>query len=148
MSFTKNTYLNPAVCSFQIVNINDVAGITVGSTASHRTVTFKSGKAWSPVYATSGTIKYADTPKKVGAGDYFEHRLVSYFPGNDIANLSDFDNIGNQRFLVRMVFTNGVSYIFGDMLNPAGISKLFETEKGGNTITCYCDSVDKAFILT
>lgn len=148
MTFTKNTYLNPAVCSFQIVNIIDVASITVGSTSSHRTVTMKSGKAWSPVYATSGTIKYADTPKKVGAGDYFEHRLSSYFPGADAANLSDFDNIGNIRFLIRMILTDGTSRIFGDLLNPAGISKIFETEKGGNTISCYCDSVDQAFILT
>jgi len=148
MTFAKNTYLNPAICGFQIANINDVASITIGSTSFHRVVTFKSGKTWSTVYATSGSIKYTDIPKQTGSGPYYEHRLSSFFPGDDAANLTDFDNIENKRFLIKMNLTDGTYKILGDLINPVQIIKSFDSEKGGNIISCNNDSIYRAFILT
>ena len=147
MSFEKNSNLIPTICSIQFANVNDVSSITVGTTFFNRVVTFKQGKTWTSIYNTPGKNQYVATPKKTNAGTYFEHRLSSFFPGDDAVNLSDFDNFENKRFVIRMNYTNGESRIFGDLINGAEISQNFETEKGGNTLSYYCDSVNKAFIL-
>lgn len=147
MALTKNTNLIPAVCSIQIASISDIASITDSSTAYKKTVTFKQGKTWTDVYHTPGSMKFEEPKGLSNAGPYYKQKAEGFFPGDDAANLTDFNNIDNKRFVVKLTFNNGISKIIGDLNNPAIISIDFATNKGGSAMLYTCDSIYKAFMV-
>lgn len=147
MSIAKNQHLAPEICSVYFEDIKGVSSIIDGADKYHKVVTFKSGYAWKQIYLSPGTIKFEEPEKKTNAGTIFEQKLTGFFPGDDVANYTDFDNYSNKRYIVKLVYNNGTIKVFGCIFNPVTMQKDDSTTKGGSIITLYRNAIDKAYLM-
>lgn len=148
MTIDKNTHLVPKICSIYFENIKGVNTISDGTDKYHKSVSFKTGFAWNKIYFTPGTAQFEEPEANTAAGTAFNQKLSLSFPGDDITNYAAFDNSHAKRYIVKMIFDNGTSKIFGDIFNPVLMKKDDSTSKGGSAITFYRSGTDKAYILS
>lgn len=142
----KSNYLNPTVCAVFCAFVGDISAVSYVS-KFYRSVVFSSGKDWKGVYFTPTKARFAEPPARNTAGVIYAQRLVLPFPGDDESILTSFDNWENQRFIVKVVFSNGTSKLIGSKTNPATFLMDFSTESGGSQITFQCDSQSRAYLL-
>lgn len=147
MKHEKNSNLTPIICKVEYAFLSDVIGINIGSPATYRQVQFIPHKSWNEIYNTPGRVSYEEPSVKSSAGTLFEQKLELFYPGDDVKDLSEFDNYEEQRFIVKFTYSNGVSKLLGGKTSPCRFEKNLSTSESGSTITFYKNSVSRAFVL-
>ena len=108
MKHEKNLNLNPIICKVEYSFVSDIISINIGSPATYRHVQFIPHKLWNEIYKTPGRVSYEELPSKSNAGTLFEQKLELFYPGDDEKDISEFDNYEEQRFIVKLTYSNGV----------------------------------------
>jgi hypothetical protein len=147
MSYPKSSSLNPQVCKVEIIPVEDVQGINIGSTRMHSSVSLKSGKSWQLIYSTPGKIDFSEEQQDDPAGPCFTQKLEFPYPGEDPSMRASLNNIENQRLLIRLTFNSGVMKLLGNLENPCLCKNSFSSDKGGHIISFSRKSPEPSFVL-
>lgn len=138
------------VCKIFFAPLSDVGSITNAADRFHRTVTFKTGKAWQEIYFTPGTAELTEKPKDTDAGQLIEQSLKFIFPGDDDDNLYYFDDILNRPALVKIQFQDASSKLLGDLTNGAKLSQTaqFSAKGSSSQLEFLCMAIYRACRIT
>lgn len=109
-----NTRENPIerpIALFYIAK-TDVASITINN--GNASLTPSSGKNWSQIYLTPGTINFTQTPGDSKGGRFYDVELSGTAPGEGDNFIQDLDLVTGRQNYFKIDFRNGSSKLFGN----------------------------------
>lgn len=142
----RNSHLNPKVCHIQYVPVSYIINMVVQLNVL--SITFAPGKTWLDFYSTPGSVDFEFPTEKKDGNVIFRQKASLFFPGLDIANINNLFNAGYQFYIVKVTMNSGDKYIIGSLQNPAQYIEDFATDKGGRSISFWCDAFDPPFSTT
>lgn len=143
----KSANLSPEICEIYFASINDVSTITDGSDTFHKVVTFKSQKNWEKIYCSPASKEFTELQKESEAGPYYEQKVNLSYPGDDEGVREDFENYGNKRLLIKLVYHSGIEKLLGSLTNPVKSFADYTLKNGGHAVSFECKAIQKAFML-
>lgn len=152
MAISKNSNLLPLICGIYYALPEEVVSLSYSSTdLYHKTIVFKTGKAWKQIYFTPGSAEFTENDKSSDPGILSEQTLKFIFPGEDENNNKDIDLIKDRPVLVKIFYPSiNLSKIMGTLENGARlISNLTTSPKSsGREMIFACLGDEPASWLT
>ena len=148
----KNNNLLPQICKLFYCIPDDVKSIERDQSNDefHVNLKFKTGRNWTEIYFTSGSIDYQSQEKEDPAGIVSEQVLKFIVPGEDETSEESLKIFRQQSVIIRMEYVTGKSKLVGDLLHfPSVLKKVsFSSKMTGSEMNVSLVSTDPAPWIT
>jgi len=106
----KPTYLLPIICSVAICPIADLISFTEKPNLQVEINVV----AWQQIYSTAGTANFTQPLQPSPNGHFYNQLVELSYPGLHTQHFAQFFTLHNNRFLVKITYSNGDIYIIGN----------------------------------
>ncbi len=100
------------------VRIEDISSIVRNEVSLVETVTLKSGKSWSYLYATNGTIMIETDEPDTVAGIKYTYNIKMQVPKDRSSVEATLRQLNDVGLMIKITDKNGVTRYFGEIENP------------------------------
>ncbi|OFY87859.1 MAG: hypothetical protein A3F72_03020 [Bacteroidetes bacterium RIFCSPLOWO2_12_FULL_35_15] len=140
------------IIRFKIAKADDVESIDDAIDGAITTeITLKANCRWYEVYATLGTIGYAEPTEDTNSGTVYKRNISAFSPKDTIEKTKIFNEMRNGKFIVDYTDSNKLRKIIGSIEEPVRFKYSLNTksnipELAGYNISFFGDGTHPAYV--